>query len=125
MSVFNRRLAIIVHDLFMVALAWMLAYLVRYNFLLNHGEWTVLGQSLVMVTVVQGLVSWRFGLYRGVWRFASIPDLWNIIRAVFLGLHHFRDQLVQQQAQAVLVITLAGLPQGIHQTRQPFPIPRG
>ncbi|MEJ2554187.1 MAG: nucleoside-diphosphate sugar epimerase/dehydratase, partial [Gammaproteobacteria bacterium] len=85
MSVFNRRLAIIVHDLFMVALAWMLAYLVRYNFLLNHGEWTVLGQSLVMVTVVQGLVSWRFGLYRGVWRFASIPDLWNIIRAVFLG----------------------------------------
>ena len=85
MSVFNRRLAIIVHDLFMVALAWMLAYLIRYNFVLGQAEWTVLGQSLLMVAVVQGLVSWRFGLYRGVWRFASIPDLWNIIRAVFLG----------------------------------------
>ena len=85
MNVLNRRLAIIFHDLLMVALAWMLAYLIRYNFVLGLEEWRVLGQSLAIVVVVQGLVSWRFGLYRGVWRFASIPDLWNIIRAVFLG----------------------------------------
>ena len=85
MNVINRRLAIILHDLLMVALAWLLAYLIRYNFNLNLEQWPVLGQSLAMVVVIQGLVSWRFGLYRGVWRFASIPDLWNIIRAVFLG----------------------------------------
>jgi FlaA1/EpsC-like NDP-sugar epimerase len=85
MNVLNRRLAIIFHDLLMVALAWLLAYLIRFNFNLGLDEWTALGQSLAMVVVVQGLVSWRFGLYRGVWRFASIPDLWNIIRAVFLG----------------------------------------
>lgn len=85
MNVLNRRLAIILHDLLMVALAWLLAYLIRYNFDLGRDEWTVLGQSLAIVVAVQGLVSWRFGLYRGVWRFASIPDLWNIIRAVFLG----------------------------------------
>ena len=85
MNVLNRRLAIILHDLFMVALAWLLAYLIRYNFILSLDEWTVLSQSLGIVVIVQGMVSWRFGLYRGVWRFASIPDLWNIIRAVFLG----------------------------------------
>ena len=85
MNLFNRRLAIVLHDLLMVTVAWLLAYLIRYNFVLGLNQWSVLGQSLAMVVAVQGLVSWRFGLYRGVWRFASIPDLWNIIRAVLLG----------------------------------------
>jgi FlaA1/EpsC-like NDP-sugar epimerase len=26
------------------------------------------------------------GLYRGLWRFASVPDLWNILKAALLGL---------------------------------------
>ena len=29
---------------------------------------------------------WRVGLYRGVWRFASVPDLVNIASAAFIGL---------------------------------------
>ena len=85
MKVLNRRLAIILHDLLMVAAAWLLAYLIRFNFILSGDEWSALQQSLAIVVLVQGLVSWRFGLYKGVWRFASIPDLWNIIRAVLLG----------------------------------------
>ncbi|HPM56731.1 MAG TPA: nucleoside-diphosphate sugar epimerase/dehydratase, partial [Thermomonas sp.] len=36
--------------------------------------------------VAQGLVSWRVGLYRGLWRFASVPDLMNIFKASLLGL---------------------------------------
>ena len=31
------------------------------------------------------MVYWRFNLYRGIWRFASLPDLWNIFRASILG----------------------------------------
>jgi FlaA1/EpsC-like NDP-sugar epimerase len=85
MKILDRRLAIILHDLFMVAAAWLLAYLIRFNFTLGGDEWSALRQSLPLVVLVQGLVSWRFGLYKGVWRFASIPDLWNIIRAVLLG----------------------------------------
>ena len=29
---------------------------------------------------------WRVGLYRGLWRFASVPDLWNIFKAALWGL---------------------------------------
>ncbi len=29
---------------------------------------------------------WRVGLYRGLWRFASVPDLWNILKAGVFGL---------------------------------------
>jgi len=85
LKVLNRRLVIVIHDLLMVALAWLLAFVLRYNFALDTGEWLALMQSLLVLVLVQGLVSWRFGLYKGVWRFASLPDLWNIIRAVFLG----------------------------------------
>lgn len=85
MKEIGRRYAIIVHDLLMVAMAWLLALIVRHNF-----AWEVIGgkamlQTLPIVLLAQGLVFWRFGLYKGVWRFASIPDLWNIMRAAALG----------------------------------------
>ena len=31
------------------------------------------------------MIAWRFGLYRGLWRFASLQDLLNILRAAALG----------------------------------------
>src|SRR5690606_27233300 len=46
-----------------------------------------------LVLLAQGLVFWRVGLYRGIWRFASVPALVNILQscvfrlvAIFLGL---------------------------------------
>lgn len=81
----NRRLAVIAHDLVMVGVAFGLAYLSRYNFSVPHPGWQPLAQMLVLVVIVQGAILWWTRLYRGVWRFASIPDLWNIIRAAFFG----------------------------------------
>jgi FlaA1/EpsC-like NDP-sugar epimerase len=40
---------------------------------------------LLLVLSVQGLVLWATGLYKGLWRFASFPDLWNIARAAIFG----------------------------------------
>ncbi|MGE0385635.1 MAG: polysaccharide biosynthesis protein [Gammaproteobacteria bacterium] len=70
----------------MIAAAWELAWFARYNYALPDREllWTNL-QVLPLVVAVQGAVAWYFGLYRGVWRFASVPDLWNIVRAAALG----------------------------------------
>jgi FlaA1/EpsC-like NDP-sugar epimerase len=36
--------------------------------------------------LAQGAVFWSVGLYRGLWRFASVPDLWNISKACLLGM---------------------------------------
>jgi FlaA1/EpsC-like NDP-sugar epimerase len=35
--------------------------------------------------MIQGTVYWLFGLYRGVWRFASLPDLVRIVKAAVAG----------------------------------------
>jgi len=78
------RIAVVVHDLLMTALAWWIAKLLRYAL---SPDQVVSFQMLELpiVLLVQGLIfSWT-GLYKGVWRFASLPDLWNILRAVVLG----------------------------------------
>ena len=80
----NYRTAVVAHDLAMVAAAWTLSYLIPYNFSLSILGFSFL-QLLPVVLLAQGIVLWWLGLYRGVWRFASIPDLWNIMRAVMAG----------------------------------------
>lgn len=81
----NRRTVIILHDLAMTALAWQLAWLARFNFSFPYLNWELSLQLLPVVIVVQGAFFWFFGLYRGLWRFSSLPDLWNIIKVSILG----------------------------------------
>ncbi|MCF7984170.1 MAG: polysaccharide biosynthesis protein [Thiohalocapsa sp.] len=71
-----------VHDLLMVPAAWLLAFWTRFNFEQVPPEFrqTAL-QSLPLVLLVCAVVYWSFGLYRGVWRFASLPDLVRIGKA--------------------------------------------
>ena len=82
----SNRTQVILHDLAAIVIAWMLAFTARFNFELPPPLYIHAGlQALPLVIVVQALVARHFGLYKGLWRFASLPDLWNIIRAVVLG----------------------------------------
>ncbi len=77
------RTAAFAHDLLMVPAAWLLAYWTRFN--LEHIPPEYLATALQGVPVIMlvcGLLYWTFGLYRGVWRFASLPDLLRILKAV-------------------------------------------
>lgn len=86
MSVLRNRWAAYVHDLLWVPVALWLAYWTRFNFeslplFAYEGYWPSVSTALV----VQGVVFFMFGLYRGMWRFASIPDLMRILQAVLVG----------------------------------------
>ncbi|MDO1527300.1 nucleoside-diphosphate sugar epimerase/dehydratase [Fulvimonas sp. R45] len=83
-GIIHPRAAIVAHDLLMTALAWWGAKELRYALdpALQIG---FAGWEFPLVLAVQGLVFAWTGLYKGVWRFASLPDLWNILRAVVLG----------------------------------------
>ncbi len=80
----SKRLAAFAHDCFAIPVAWILAYWLRYNM----GEIPVPvihSIALPIVITIQASIYWAFGLYRGIWRFASIPDLIRIVKAVFSG----------------------------------------
>ena len=70
------------HDLVAVITAWWLAYLFRFNFDIPPDHIEVLQKTLLWVIPVQVTAFLAFGLYRGIWRYASLPDLRRILLAV-------------------------------------------
>ncbi len=79
------RLAVVLHDLLMVWAAWLISNALRFSLVPNAPSFTLFPPELPVVLLAQGVVLWWTGLYRGLWRFASLPDLWNIARACLLG----------------------------------------
>jgi FlaA1/EpsC-like NDP-sugar epimerase len=77
-----RRVLIVVHDLVVTAAAIVAAFYFRFEdaglAARSHGLLIMLPGYLVYA----GVVYWIFNLYVAKWRFASLPDLWNIFRAV-------------------------------------------
>lgn len=73
------------HDLLVAAAAWTIAFLLRFNFNIPSDSVSVMWQSLPWVISLYAITFWNVGLYRGIWRFASIPDLRRILLAVGLA----------------------------------------
>ncbi|BAV33543.1 multidrug MFS transporter [Sulfuricaulis limicola] len=101
------RTVVFVHDLLTIPIAWFGAYWLRFNLdLLPEGYFH---QALVLLPVVwlaQGAMFWYFGLYRGIWRFASIPDLVRILKAVTAG-------VVIAAAASFILTRLHGVPRSV------------
>lgn len=76
---------VILHDLLMSVIAWQAAWWIRFNLDFPFYHWQLSLYTLPLVLLIQGLVYNRFKLHRGLWRFASLPDLWNIFRAAVFG----------------------------------------
>ncbi len=83
----NNRTLAITHDLAMIPVAWFGAYWLRYNLgAIPSEQFFTAIHSLVVLVSVQAIAFHYYGLYRGVWRFASIPDLIRIGKAVLVGM---------------------------------------
>ena len=68
-----------------VTVAWVVAFLFRFNGSVPAEYLPLLGWGLVLLLPVQALIFRVAGLYRGIWVFASLPDLLRILRATALG----------------------------------------
>ena len=126
----RNRTAAFAHDLLMIPIAWLGAYWLRFN--LESVPEIYLSpalSALPAVIVVQGAVFWYFGLYRGVWRFASLPDLLRIGKSIAVGvcliaLGLFLATRMQHVPRsvfplyAVLLLTLLGGPRLLYRWRK-------
>ena len=85
MKPISRTALVFLHDILAACGAWLGAYALRFNLTLPPEFTDDLLRTLAWVVPLQTLIFWRFGLYRGLWRFASVPDLARILRAVAIA----------------------------------------
>jgi FlaA1/EpsC-like NDP-sugar epimerase len=90
------------HDLCAAAIAWVAIYWLRFNLDLREPYYPDLVWMLAWIVPLQGAIFLAFGLYRGLWRFASMPDLQRIVLAAGLGALLIPLVLVMLQLQAVV-----------------------
>ena len=76
-----KKILIVVHDLVATAVAVAATFVVRFDGPLLEERLAYLPLFLPPFVAFAGLVYWYFQLYRSKWRFASLPDLFNIFRA--------------------------------------------
>jgi FlaA1/EpsC-like NDP-sugar epimerase len=71
------------HDVVAAGAAWLAAFWLRFNLELPPADFArVAVATLPGVLVVHAAAFWLFGLYRGLWRYASLPDLQRILLSV-------------------------------------------
>ncbi|MCB5174845.1 nucleoside-diphosphate sugar epimerase/dehydratase [Microvirga lenta] len=76
-----KKTLIVLHDLVATAVAIVATFFVRFEGYLLDERLQHLPLFLPPFVAFAGLVYWFFQLYRSKWRFASLPDLFNIFRA--------------------------------------------
>ena len=129
------RLAIVAHDLFMVWLCWIGLHQFRLSMQPFAPQVPLWSTEIALVLAVQALVLWRVGLYRGVWRFASVPDLINILKASLFGLFGIVFALalfsrLEQVPRTVLVMypvvltALLGMPRLLYRSWKDYSVNR-
>src|SRR5215210_3007441 len=77
----SRNILVAAHDLIVTALAIVVTFHVRFDDAQLVERLNVLPTFLPGFVLYAGLVYYFFQLYKGKWRFASLPDLFNIFRA--------------------------------------------
>lgn len=81
-SQISRSVVVFVSDVLLALLAWWGAFLLRFNFSIPPEFTASLLYSMPFIVGMQSVVFRLFGLYQGIWRFASLPDLLRLVRAI-------------------------------------------
>jgi FlaA1/EpsC-like NDP-sugar epimerase len=107
MQPFGGRTALaILHDSAVAAIAWALAFWLRLNLELPPEYQVIMLRTLVVVVPLQVAIFWAFGLYRGIWRYASLHDLRLIVIAVTIA-------ALAVPALLVLLALAVGVPRSV------------
>jgi FlaA1/EpsC-like NDP-sugar epimerase len=68
-------------DIILVACAWYFSHLLRFNFNIPPDSAAVMARLIPIVLLIKILTFYMFDLYRGMWRYTSLSDLINMIKA--------------------------------------------
>ena len=79
----NRNLIVFIHDLIVIALAWIAAFIIRFNFDIPEAQQISMLSNLSIALIVQVIIFLGFRIHRASWRHSSIIDIRTIALAIF------------------------------------------
>ena len=77
---------LILFQILLLVLAYVTSYLLRFEGLIPQKYYDTMLLTLPHFVLVQGVVFYFLGLYRGLWRYVGFTDLRNIIRAALISM---------------------------------------
>jgi FlaA1/EpsC-like NDP-sugar epimerase len=77
----NNILLVLAVDSVLLALAFYISHLIRFEFQIPEHFLILFKRTLPIVIIVKIICFYFFDLYRGMWRYTSISDLLNIMKA--------------------------------------------
>ena len=81
-----RFIAVFCFDLAAVLCAWVAAFLLRFNGDIPQEGLLQMYIGMALLPPVHALIFWYSGLYKGIWAFASLPDLLRLLKAAAISM---------------------------------------
>ena len=77
----NKANLVYLHDIFITAICFNLSIFLRLGSEFNSIPNSIIVYGTILITIIAAIVYRLTGLYKGIWRYASINDLLNIVKA--------------------------------------------
>ena len=78
----RRRFVVFLLDILLIVSAYILAFLLRFDFRIPPAHLDSFANGFIVVLAVKPLVFFLSNLYRSIWRYASLPDAAAIFKTV-------------------------------------------
>jgi FlaA1/EpsC-like NDP-sugar epimerase len=83
--IYRNFLVVLAVDVFLLASSWYFAHLLRFNFQIPPDIEAVMTRILPVMLFAKIITFYLFDLYKGMWRYTSLNDLFNILKAGSIG----------------------------------------
>ncbi len=80
-----KRTIVLASDTLSMVFAYWLAFILRFNFSIPEINLKMFFATLPVLVLIRVLCFYFFGLYSGVWRYASMNDMLRILKATVLS----------------------------------------
>ena len=85
----NKSNIVYLHDIFVTAVCFNLSIFLRLGSEFNSIPSSIIVNGTLLITFIGAIIYRLTGLYKGIWRYASINDLTNILKASSITIASF------------------------------------
>ena len=80
-----KRILVLLLDIALIASAFVMSFLLRFDFYIPAAEWHLLLSGLGVILIIKPLIFITSGMYRNIWRYASLQDAIEILKVVSIS----------------------------------------